>query len=209
MEQAILQLLSPRTGHFLMESGHHGGRWLGLELLCRHPSAVEPLANALAERLAPLQVDSICGPLVEGAFVALMVATRLGCAFSYSQRFARPGATGLFPAGYRVPQMLRAGLCGQRIAIVNDVINAGSAVKGTFADLTACGAQVVAIASLLVLGDAAGRFAAEKQVALLCLAQMPNNLWTPETCPLCAAGVPLEDVDGFVKEFQQPHVKCD
>ena len=44
---------------------------------------------------------------------------------------------------------------GKRVAIVNDVINVGSAMQGTFADLQNCGAVVVDISALLVLGTAA------------------------------------------------------
>lgn len=194
---AVLKLLSMRSGHFLLESGHHGERWLNLEMLCNRPRAVEPLAAALAEKISELDVEIVCGPLIEGAFVGLMVATQLGCAFAYSERFVQPSADGLFPASYRVPGDLRHTLQGKRVALVNDVTNAGSAVKATFADLRSCGAEVTAIASLLVLGDSAAQFAECNQVPLVSLAALPNRLWIPESCPLCASGVALEDVEGF------------
>lgn len=194
---AILKLFATREGHFLLESGHHGERWLDLELLCHRPRELEPLASELAHKLSHLDVDIVCGPLIEGAFVGLMVATHLKCSFAYSERFARPSADGLFPAGYRVPRSLRSPLRNNRVALVNDVINAGSAVKGTFADLKSCGAEVVAIASLLVLGGSAAQFAEQQQVPLISLSALPNNLWTPDICPLCASGIPLEDIEDF------------
>lgn len=197
MQDEILALLSARQGHFLLESGHHGALWLDLETLCRRPRAVQAMIAELAGRLAGLSLHAVCGPLVEGAFVGLMAASALDVEFTYSERFARPSADGLFPAGYRVPGPLRAGLRGQRVAIVNDVINAGSAVRGTYDDLVACGAEVVAIAALLVLGDAAAAYAADKGVALASLAALPNRLWAPADCPLCAAGQPLHDVAAF------------
>jgi len=64
--------------------------------------------------------------------------------------------------------------------------------RGTISDLRNHGARVVAIGALLALGDAIAEFAAEHCVALELLEQMPNNLWTPSECPLCAAGMPLE-----------------
>jgi len=184
-----------------MESGHHGDRWFDLELLCQQPRDVQPFALTLAERLSTFDLDAVCGPLVEGAFVGLMVASHLGCAFSYTERVAQPTEDGLYPAGYRVPHALRRILFEKRVAIVNDVINAGSAVKGTFADLQRCGARVVAIASLLVLGNEATRFAAENGVPLRCLATLENNLWSAAECPLCMAGMPLEDSGGFTAAF--------
>jgi len=144
-----------------------------------------------------MNAEVICGPLVEGAFVGLIVALPLGLPFVYSERFARPAEGGLFPAGYRIPAVLREGLRGKRVAIVNDVINAGSAVRGTFADLEECGASVAGIGAVLVLGTAAQQFASSKGVPLVSVATMPNRLWTPQECPLCAAGIAFEDIATF------------
>jgi orotate phosphoribosyltransferase len=197
MEGRVLELLSARQGHFLLESGHHGDLWLDLENLCLRPSLVKSLAAELARSISNMSVDVVCGPLVEGAFVGILVALELDVEFTYSERFARPSESGLFRAGYRIPSSLRPGLRGKRVAIVNDVINAGSAVRGTLEDLVTCGATVVTISTLLVLGTAASEYASSKGVALKSLTEMPNNLWLSAQCPLCASGVPLEDVAGF------------
>jgi orotate phosphoribosyltransferase len=209
MQQEVVDLLAARQGHFRLESGHHGDLWLDLELLCLHPEPVRRLASELAKRLARYECAAVCGPLVEGAFVGLMVASELDVEFCYAERLAsrqpssRPDTQSsarsdaqpdaLFQVEYRVPPALRARLRGKRVAIVNDVINAGSAVRGTFHDLIACGAQPIAIGALLVLGDSAFRFANKNQIALESLATLPNAVWTPAECPLCATGVPLEN----------------
>src|SRR5271165_3791856 len=188
------RLLQGRQGHFQLESGHHGDLWFALETLCQKPRIIQPLAAQLAAQLAQYEVEVVCGPLVEGAFVALMVALELDCEFTYAERFQDATREGLFPVEYRLPQALQAAVRGKRVAIVNDVINAGSAVRGALADLRAAGANVVAIGALLALGDAIERFANEQHVALELLERMPNNLWTPAECPLCARGVALEVV---------------
>ena len=201
MQETILNLLPARKGHFLLESGHHGDLWLDLERLFLRPRLLQPHIAELAKRLMALGINAVCGPLVEGAFAGLMVANELDIDFTYSERFSRP-SQGLFPAGYRVPATLRDELRGKRVAIVNDVINAGSAVRGTYADLRECGANVVAIGALLVLGASASQFASEMNLALISLAEVPNNMWTIPACPLCAAGVPLEDIAGFAASLQ-------
>jgi orotate phosphoribosyltransferase len=178
-----------------------GDLWLDLELLCIHPQRILPLCSELAGRLRQFDVEVICGPLVEGAFVGLLVASKLGIAFSYSERFARPSPNGLFSAGYKLPGTLRRTVHGKRVAIVNDVINAGSAVRGTFDELGNCEARVVAIGTLLTLGSAAQEFAKSKNVALETLAAIRNTLWVPSECPLCIARLPLEDVAGFRDSF--------
>jgi len=194
VQEQVLDLLSARKGHFLLESGHHGDLWLDLESLCLGPRRAQILAAELAAPLSDLEVDAVCGPLVEGAFVGLLVALQLDVLFTYSERFAWPAERGLFPFGYRVPAPLRSELNGKRVALVNDVINAGSAIKATFEDLQHCGAKVVEISALLVLGTAASAFATRVGVPLRSLAALPNSLWHPTECPLCASGTPLEVV---------------
>jgi orotate phosphoribosyltransferase len=194
MEENFLSCVSGRQGHFQLESGHHGDLWLQLETLCLHSRELRPLVAQLAEKLSQYKVEVVCGPLVEGAFVALLVSLELGCDFVYAERFASATREGLYPVEYRVPRALQQAVRGKRVAIVNDVISAGSAVRGTFFDLQAIGADVVAIGALLALGEAIFEFAKEHTLALELLKQMPNNLWIPSECPLCAAGKPLEVV---------------
>ena len=188
----LISLLAARRGHFRLESGHHGELWLDLERLCLQPERVRPFAVELASLLKPHQVEAVCGPLNEGAFVALMVAEELGVDFTYAERIATTRRDGLFPVDYRLPGPLREWVPGRRVAIVNDVINAGSAVRGTFTDLQACGAIPVALASLLVLGTSAADFAKDRGIPLEHLAQLSNPLWEPSSCPLCAACLPLD-----------------
>jgi orotate phosphoribosyltransferase len=188
----VAGLLPKREGHFVFESGHHGAVWLDLELLFARPERVQPFADALAARLRSYQATAVCGPLVEGAFLGMLVASSLRVPFSYSQPVRDDRATGLFPVSYPIPRPLEPTLRGQRVAIVNDVINAGSAVRGTLAALKACSAQPVVIGALAVYGDAAGTLAASQGVPLETLASFPSRIWEPDACPLCANGVPLD-----------------
>jgi orotate phosphoribosyltransferase len=192
MEENFLSLVRGLEGHFRLESGHHGDVWFELETLCLHSRKIRPFAAQLAARLVQHRVEVVCGPLVEGAFVALLVSLELACRFVYAERFASTAPTGLYPVEYRLPKALHAAVKGKRVAIVNDVISAGSAVRGAFSDLQAIGANIVAIGALLALGDGIATFASEHHVALELLSQMPHHLWTPSACPLCAAGKPLE-----------------
>lgn len=195
MQHDLIAALDGRNGHFRLESGHHGDLWLNLELLCVQPRGLRSFTSALATRLAQHGVEAVCAPLIEGAFVGVMVAAELGVDFYYADRIPCAERAGeLFPVEYRVPTPLRSHAAGKSIAIVNDVTNAGSAVRGTVNDLEVIGARPCAIGSLLVLGMAAAAYAATKRIPLEALASVPNTLWTPDACPLCAAGIPLEDL---------------
>ena len=175
--------------------------WLDLEKLCLFPRKVELLAAALAERLAPAIEPHrsagavICGPLVEGAFIAMAVARHLDVAFTYAERLEKPGqaAHALFPVEYPIPKPLHETLRGAPVVIVNDVINAGSAVRGTLNSLRALGAQPIAIGSLATLGEIPARWAAEEGLPLHTLAKFEIKIHEPTKCPWCHEGLALTD----------------
>lgn len=130
MQEELVRLLAPRRGHFRFESGHHGDLWFELPPLYRHPERLRPFAIALAGRLARHGIEAVCGPLVEGAFLAQLVALELRVEFYFAEQVVGTAHDGLFPTAYRIPSSLRSGVRGKRAAIVDDVVNAGSATRG-------------------------------------------------------------------------------
>ena len=72
----------------------------------------ETLAEAVVRELAEeTGLEAVCGPLVEGAFLAQLVALELEVEFYFAEQFVRPRGDGLFPVGYRIPNALRPGAC--------------------------------------------------------------------------------------------------
>ena len=191
---AFLELVSGRRGHFRLESGHHGGLWLDLDPLFAEPRRIEPFVAVLADALRPHAVDAVCGPLLGGAFLAQMVAHALGAEFCFTERMPPAVNSGLYQVRYRLPQAFTARLRGRRVAMVDDVMSAGSALRGTYEELLTHGAAPVAAGALLVLGSAGAGFFAERGIPLVAVARDEYPLWPPDECPLCAAGVELEDV---------------
>lgn len=186
----LRDLLRARDGHFLLESGHHGPLWLDLDGLFVRPQRVAPLADALAGRISAHDVTVVCGPLVGGALLAQLVAAQLGAASVHTERVAYvPGE--LHSARYDVPATLRPELRGQRVAVVDDVVNAGSASRSTVASVRAAGGVPVVLGALLRLGESAVALAARAGMGLETLAAWPSALWEPGECPRCAAGEPL------------------
>jgi|SRR5580704_650202 orotate phosphoribosyltransferase len=192
----LLDLIDGRHGHFQLESGHHGEVWLDLDTLFLRPARlvpfVEDLSRQLADAVAP---EAVCGPLLGGGLIASAVATLLDIELYVAEPVARAGGE-LFGARYAVPEATRGRLYGRRMAVVDDVMNAASAVRATVSDLRAAGADVVAIGALLVLGSSAADYAGDERFALVHVAAIPNHIWEPRACPLCAAGQPLEDPGG-------------
>ncbi|MFI0355452.1 phosphoribosyltransferase family protein [Actinomadura sp. 9N407] len=185
-------MMGARRGHFRLESGHHGDLWLELDALFLRPARLRPAITSLAKRLAGHGVDMVCGPLSGGAFVAQMIAIGLDAEFSYTERVVAPQADALYSARYRLPDGIP--VAGRRVAVVDDVVNAGSAVRATLAALREGQAEPVAIGALLVLGRPAAALAEDQGLALETVTHLDNSLWKPQDCALCASGAPLEDL---------------
>jgi orotate phosphoribosyltransferase len=175
-------------GHFRYESGHHGDLWLDLDALLVDARTVHRWAATLAEQVTSCRPEVVCGPLTGGAFVAQALAANLDAAFVFAERRLVEGRV-----CYRIPDGLRGRLAGRRLVLADDAVNAGSALLATLADARRCEAELAGFASLISLGDAAARIAAKHRVPFVHLVALERALWPPPACPLCAAGVPLQD----------------
>jgi len=176
-----------QCGHFRYESGDHGDVWLNLDRLFVDARRMRGWALTLADVLSPTTPQVIVGALTGGAFLANVLAAEMGVAFVFSQRVVLEGGE----VRYRIPDTPRETLHGKTCLLVDDAINAGSALRGTLADVLTCGGRIVGIGSLIVMGEAAERIAAEQGVPFQALARVERQMWRAEHCPLCANGVPL------------------
>ena len=193
MPPDLLTLLAGRRGHFRMESGYHSDQWFNLDRLFDDPARLQPFVDELARGLATHRIEAVVGPMTGGAKLAAMIGAKLKIGSFHTERHETPNATGLFPVRYIVPAAQREQLRGKRVAIVDDAISAGSAVKGTHTDLLACGAKPVACGALIIFGDRADTSAARNNLQLEAIARTSFGMWPPAECPLCKAGLPLEN----------------
>ncbi|HUB93393.1 MAG TPA: phosphoribosyltransferase family protein, partial [Verrucomicrobiae bacterium] len=186
--QELNRVLSRKKRHIRFESGFHTDQWLDLESLFVHPEKLDPFADKLSAELSTLSLDAVCGALTGGAFLAELLARRLGLEFYYSQRTHVADTTGLYTAIYKLPKSQQQAVSGKRIVVIDDVVSAGSATRGTFSELMSCGARPVAAAALLVQGQSVPTFCAEQSLQLSAIDFEEINMWTPEDCPFCKAG---------------------
>jgi orotate phosphoribosyltransferase len=188
----FLDLARARKGHFQMESGLHCGLWFDLDIAFVDPKALDPFISQLAQSLRRHDVEAICGPLTGGAFVAQLLARMLDCEFY----FTIPAATqaeGTFKARYELPPGAGLRLLGKRVALVDDVMSAGSSLRATLSELEAHGAIPVVVGALHVLGSAGATFFTERGLRIETTGRGAFDAWRPTECPLCAANVPFED----------------
>jgi orotate phosphoribosyltransferase len=184
----LLSELPIRNGHFVLESGYHTDVWLTLDAVFCEPRAISAAVATLAEQLRAHDITAVCGPLLGGAFLAQALAISLQLRFYHTTPSASQPVDTLFGARYELPVALQHRAADEQFAVVDDVISAGSSVRASIAALEAASARVVAVGTLLLLGDAAADHFAERKLPLVALARRDFNLWKPQECPLCAAG---------------------
>jgi orotate phosphoribosyltransferase len=207
MDSGVIGLARPRRGHFDLGTGFHGDLWLDLDAVFLRPSLLKPHVDRLAERLRRHRIDAVCGPLEGGAFLAYALAETLDVAFLPAYRDQSGTGTGTAPA-YRLPDVATdpGGIGGWRVAIADDAINAGTAVRACAGQLLSRGAVPVAVAALLSLGPASAAVAEGISVPLYTAGAVESRAWPAAQCPLCAGDIPFTELSppGLCHEMVQP-----
>jgi len=187
----MLPTLPSRSGHFCLESGYHTDLWITLDALFTDSRRFAEPVKDLAERLRPYDVDAVCGPFVGGAFLALLLAETLNARFFYTQ-LAAATSDGMFGARYSLTAELARQIEGCRVAVVDDVVSAGSSVRATIDAVRAAHASVVVVGCLTLLGTKGKAYFDDIGIRVEHMDARPLTMWHPADCPLCAARVALE-----------------
>jgi orotate phosphoribosyltransferase len=165
-------------GHFVYTSGRHGADYLEKFRILEDPNATVELAGMIAERFRPLHPEFVAGPTTGGIILAYEVARQLGIDAVYVERGDKGG------------RVLRRGFeiaLGTRVLIVDDVVTTGGSLAETTACIRETGGTVIGIG---VLADrTAGRLGIDVPMFACLTLDFPS--YPAESCPLCAAGVPL------------------
>ncbi len=177
-------MAQPSRGHFDLGTGYHGDVWLDLDALFLRPAFLRQPVRWMADRLREHAVDAVCGPMEGGAFLAYAVADVLAAVFLPGYR--SPGET----AGYHV-RPVPGGIGGWRVGVVDDAVNAGTAVAACVEEVRSQGAVPVAVAALLSLGDASAMVPERLGVPFYPAGTIPSRTWPAGQCPLCAEGIPV------------------
>ena len=164
-------------GHFRLSSGLHSDRYLQSALVLQHPDFAEQLGRALAARLEHLQPTAILSPALGGIVIGQEVGRALQIRALFAER--QDGALSLRRGFTLSPS--------DRVVVVEDVITTGGTTRETVAVAEAAGAHVMGAAAIIDRGSDPGRL----DMPLQALVRMEVPAYPPESCPLCAKGVPV------------------
>ncbi|HWS54877.1 MAG TPA: orotate phosphoribosyltransferase [Pyrinomonadaceae bacterium] len=163
-------------GHFVLTSGLHSTHYLQCALVLQHPPEAESFGRALAARFGGTRVETVAAPAIGGIVIGWEVARALGARSIWTER---EGGRMTLRRGFTVRP-------GESVLVVEDVVTTGGSTRETVEALREAGALVVGAAS--IIDRSGGR--ADVGVARVALATLDVPAHAPDSCPLCAEGVP-------------------
>jgi orotate phosphoribosyltransferase len=164
-------------GHFRLTSGLHSPGYLQCALVLQHPQEAEACGTAIAGRTRDLGATVVLSPALGGIVIGQEVARALGVRAIFAER-----QDGLLT--------LRRGFslsADDRVLVVEDVVTTGGSTRETLEVARAAGARAVGAASII---DRTGG-ASVVDVPYHALATVSLPTYQPDSCPLCASGLPV------------------
>ena len=120
----------------------------------------------------------VASPAIGGLIIGHEVARALGARFIFAERDASGKMT--LRRGFEVTP-------GETAVVIEDVITTGGSTREVVESLRARGARVLAAGSII---DRSGG-AVDVGVPRAALDTLAVDSYPPETCPLCAQGIPV------------------
>jgi orotate phosphoribosyltransferase len=168
------------NGHFLLSSGRHSDEYWEKFRLLEWPRVTEQLCRQIAERYRGSALSAVIGPTTGGALLAQEVARQLDTRCLLAEAASSGGRE--LRRGFKLNAFAP-------VLIVDDVLTTGLSLCET---LSAIEPYQPDIAGIEVLIDRSGG-TVSRQFSVPChaLLSVTAQTYSPDDCPMCAAGVPL------------------
>ena len=170
--QAIME------GHFLLTSGLHSPLYVEKFNVLQHPKYTEQLCQALAEKFADQNIQTVVGPVTGGILLAHETGKALGTRAIFTER---ENGKMTFRRGFKLEP-------GERVLIVEDIVTTGGSIKEVLNVIKQNGGIPVGIGMLV---DRSGGRLNFDGVPYEALVHLDVKAYKPEECPLCQEGVPM------------------
>jgi orotate phosphoribosyltransferase len=164
-------------GHFRLTSGLHSPGYLQSALVLQYPAEAEACGQAIAERVRSLGVQVVLSPALGGIVIGHEVGRALGVRAIFAER--QDGRLTL-RRGFTLA-------AEERVLVVEDVVTTGGSTRETIDVARVTGASVVGAAS--IVDRSGGRQGLDVPYHALVSLSLPT--YEPESCPLCAQGLPV------------------
>jgi orotate phosphoribosyltransferase len=169
-------------GHYAFRSGRHSACLIDRDHLLTEPEFASHLGYAISRHFFTDKIDTVATPSIWGAGVAQWIAY-----------FLEPRARIVHGTSINgeltVAPVLNELIGGRRVLLCDDLIMTGRTMSQFIPAISGLGGRIVGIATIWSSGA--------EQIGDLPVFGLLNTLYgsySPEACPLCATGEPLEHV---------------
>jgi len=163
-------------GHFKLSSGLHSAAYFQSAVVLQHPRHAEALGRALGAALAEFGATVVVSPALGGLIIGHEVGRALGVRAVFAER---QGGVLTLRRGFTLA-------ADDRVVVVEDVVTTGGSTRETMDVAREAGGTVVAAGALVDRSGGGSTF----EVPFRALATLSIASYPPETCPLCAQGIP-------------------
>lgn len=164
-------------GHFLLSSGLHSPQYFQCAKLLENPRAAEPIAQAVARLCEPWGAQTVVSPAMGAVLFGHELARALGIRHLFAER---PSGQFELRRGFSLSP-------GEKVLLAENVTTTGGSVLEVAELVRSLGAVVVGYAVIVERSN--GRFVPPEPVAAY--AALQAKTYEPDSCPLCAQGIPL------------------
>src|SRR5512143_2120272 len=164
-------------GHFQLTSGLHSCTYFQCARVLQYPANAERLCAEIVAHFGGNRPDAVIAPALGGIVVGQEVGRQLGVRTMFAER--KSGQMEL-RRGFEIHP-------GERILVCEDVITTGGSVREVIAIVRRLQATVAGVGAVV---DRSG--GSSNLEGLRAAVTMEVETFPPASCPLCAAGVPVE-----------------
>jgi orotate phosphoribosyltransferase len=180
LEKLLKDLKVLLEGHFLLNSGMHSKYYFQKFRILENPDATTKLCALIAAEFKHKSIDWVIGPTTGGIVIAFEVARQMNTPTGIAEE-------------HQGKRVIRRGydIKDKNVLIVDDVMTTGKSLVETIDAVKAHGAHVAGVAVLIDRST--------KQMPFEYFATYRKTIenFNPDSCPLCAANVPLNKLGGL------------
>ena len=164
------------NGHFQLPSGFHTQTYIQPSLALQYPHLAQKIAKEMASKF-PQEVNVVISPSVGSMAIGQEVARVKKARSIFTERI---NGVMVLKRDFKISE-------GERVLVVDDVLNTGRLCGEAINLARGYGAKIVGIAAIVdrSTGDLAFN------VTIRCLISYPLQLFPPDNCPLCRQKLPL------------------
>jgi len=161
-------------GHFQLTSGLHSSQYFQCAKILQYPQHAEKLCRVAQQNFSQQRIEAVIAPAVGGIIVAHEVGRLLQTRVLFAER--QDGKMSL-RRGFQIAP-------GEKILVCEDVVTTGGSAQEVVNLVGEAGGEVVGVFCIVDRSNGKANFG----VPLLSTLQLAPETYSPDVCPLCAAG---------------------